>query len=515
MRVSEVLSGSVETFLTLAPEMQDHLDSAENPHKVTKKQVGLGNVTDEKQATDADFRSHKTAPVLDHPAASVTTEKLQNGAVTQEKIADGAVGSAALQKGSVENTHLHEVVRNKIDGKVDKVEGMGLSHNSFTDAEKAKLGAIAVTDGAQLQVDTEALVLKSKPLCLKKTGTRLIKEKERVLVPPNVIEQLLTATTDLQSGMTYVIGQKSSDILAVYFVKDGVMLKRHYATDRDVCQYVDKDTVYFGELQGGYANIKKFDGTASPWKQFAVKVSSATTLQDFHVLEDRVVLIYTCDANEGEMHVESFALDGSREWEYVTGSVLREAYADTDVYTRRFPKSVMVGDELYFAPVLDSISGHAALRLDRNGNCTGKYMPITNYTVETDVLSGLTFSGGSLYGFISEGYLVRIDTQTEKVYKAYCEGTEGGTLLGLQVGRGEKVAFYVENADTGVKRLYQIDGKTVTMEKDMFPPAELMADMDESYESFCITNEGYEFLRYETDGVNGYVYQGADTFSVL
>ena len=165
MRVSEVLSGSVEAFLSLSPETRAHLDDRNNPHKITKEQVGLGSVTDDKQATENDFKAHKSAPVLEHADGSVTAEKLANGAVTAEKIAMEAVAAPSIQNGSIGEEKLEDALRKKLAAKVDKAEGMGLSEENFTKGEKAKLGAIRVTDG-EIALQTENLVLKSMPLSL-------------------------------------------------------------------------------------------------------------------------------------------------------------------------------------------------------------------------------------------------------------------------------------------------------------------------------------------------------------
>ena len=51
----ELLKGAINKFLDLAPEFQRHAVSGENPHAVTKSQVGLGNLKNEEQATKTEF----------------------------------------------------------------------------------------------------------------------------------------------------------------------------------------------------------------------------------------------------------------------------------------------------------------------------------------------------------------------------------------------------------------------------------------------------------------------------
>lgn len=57
-------------------------DTTSNPHLVTKGQVGLGNVTNDKQATKAEYDNHRTATTIDHPDGSVTIDKLSEDVVT-------------------------------------------------------------------------------------------------------------------------------------------------------------------------------------------------------------------------------------------------------------------------------------------------------------------------------------------------------------------------------------------------------------------------------------------------
>ncbi|APD09759.1 hypothetical protein [Thermus brockianus] len=50
--------------------------------------------------------AHRTAPVLDHPDGSVTTDKLADGSVTTAKLANGAVNGAKLAPGAVGTAQL-------------------------------------------------------------------------------------------------------------------------------------------------------------------------------------------------------------------------------------------------------------------------------------------------------------------------------------------------------------------------------------------------------------------------
>lgn len=73
-KVSELLNKSIKSFLELGGGVSLHIDSRENPHSVTKEQVGLSNVENARQATRAEFEEHRSR--LDHPDGSVTDEKI-------------------------------------------------------------------------------------------------------------------------------------------------------------------------------------------------------------------------------------------------------------------------------------------------------------------------------------------------------------------------------------------------------------------------------------------------------
>ena len=122
-------------------EHQAHADSKKNPHGTTKAQVGLGNVDNVKQASNADFELHLSNETLDHPDGSVTTEKIADGAVTTDKVADGAVVNSKIGNGAVTADKLGtgSVTSEKIStGAV----GTTKMANSSVTAEKISTGAV-------------------------------------------------------------------------------------------------------------------------------------------------------------------------------------------------------------------------------------------------------------------------------------------------------------------------------------------------------------------------------------
>ena len=68
-------------------EFDSHISDKNNPHSVTKAQVGLGNVTNDKQATKAEFDSHTSNKNNPH---SVTKAQVGLGNVTNDKQATKA-----------------------------------------------------------------------------------------------------------------------------------------------------------------------------------------------------------------------------------------------------------------------------------------------------------------------------------------------------------------------------------------------------------------------------------------
>ncbi len=518
MRVSEVLSGSVEQFLTLSPQIQDHLDREDNPHKVSKSQVGLGNVTNDKQATDADFRSHLSAPVLAHPDGSVTAEKLADGAVTAQKIADGAVGDAAIGRDSITANCLEPSLRNLIKNKVDQEEGMGLSQNSFTDAEKAKLGAISVSDGEGLSLDTSSLVLKSEPLTIRKTGFQLLKTGEKRYGKTDGFTEILSVWEEPRYGRIMVAGRNYTGAYQVVCAYPDQTQMRYYGTANTVCHCFYEGVPYFGEMADDQVTITTFqNGVSSVWKTLSAGCENFTTLQHIFVLEDRILVVYTSDDSSGSLYVESFNLSGVRQWQFVTGSRLREYYTDSTIYNRRFRMAVMDGDDLYIAPVLDRTNTHAALRINKDGEITGRYMPITDskFTKEEQVLQDISVSNGYLYGFFSNGYIAKFHTETGNMYKIYFDGAAFGTLKGLNVGRGGQVSLLADNSSGSVTRFSTIDGIKIDAPAERVPILDFTSDMDGTYQLCRVTRDGYEFFYLDDTKLQSHVYTLADTYTVL
>ena len=99
-KVSESLTKGIESFLEFTPEVSAHLENAENPHAVTKSQVGLGSVKNEEQATKAEFNEHKGNRENPH---SVTKEQVGLGNLKNSEQATKA--EFLSHKENLENPH--------------------------------------------------------------------------------------------------------------------------------------------------------------------------------------------------------------------------------------------------------------------------------------------------------------------------------------------------------------------------------------------------------------------------
>ncbi len=515
MRVSEVLSGSIETFLKMTPEIESHLNDGENPHKVTKSQVGLGNVTNEKQCAEKDFHAHKSAPVLDHPAASVTTEKLKDGAVTGEKIADGTIDDKKIKTDSILPRCLVPAFRDLVVSKMDKVEGMGLSQNSFTNEEKAKLGAISVKDGEGLMVDTTSLVLKGAPLRLKKTGVELVSEGEVERAANEEFSELYTVTEDPNYGSTYIAGRDENGIYKVYRIGRSGKIDRFYGTANTECFCAHNTILYFAETDGKNIILRHLDVSTPMVTTLSVKHTPVTRVQDVFVMGDRIIVIYMGGTSDSSLFVESITHEGESEWEFVTHTARLANHEGTEMYDRRFRRAVMEGDDLYVAPVLDTSHPYAVLRLSRDGELTGKYMPLTSFTRPQEVLMDILVYDGHLYGFKPSGCIYKIETESGRMYGSFCEDAALGGIRGLSVGEDGDVTFLVQGYNTGIQYFYKFTEKSIGKPMLAYPTQFFQKDMDREFLFYYRTKRGHEFFRLDGTTVISHVYTDADTYEIL
>lgn len=123
--LSEYKTDVSEQFTQVEAKIDNHIDNTDNPHVVTKAQVGLENV---------DNTSDKEKPISDATQEALN-EKANISYVDEKLAAVAGFDPDEMQDAIDANTAA-------IDTKVDKVDGMGLSTNDYTTTEKDKLATI-------------------------------------------------------------------------------------------------------------------------------------------------------------------------------------------------------------------------------------------------------------------------------------------------------------------------------------------------------------------------------------
>ena len=158
--------------------VQAHIDDEENPHKVTKEQLGLSHL-DDTADLDKPISTATQAALDDKVDKAVGMGLSHNDYTTSDKeklqaLPDAAALTLSLSqkvdketgKGLSHNDYTTAekeklaslpqgaALSSELSQKVDKETGKGLSHNDYTDKEKAKLAAIPSDAVGEAQVLT-------------------------------------------------------------------------------------------------------------------------------------------------------------------------------------------------------------------------------------------------------------------------------------------------------------------------------------------------------------------------
>ncbi len=480
MRVSEVLSEGVEQFLKLAPMAADHMEDMDNPHNVTKETVGLGNVTNDQQAKASDFNSHKEATVLDHPEKSVTGGKLADGAVTEralakgavtaEKIASDAVGANAIKDGSIGYRHMEASVQKDIANKVDKAEGMGLSQNSFTDAEKVKLSTIKLTgEDGSFEINTESLLTKALPLQLQKTGDAYVYEKE-ISVTSRAGNILGTDVDEINGD--YILAYTSPwNTYDCYWI-DG--------TGKPYTASLPSETVAHSLYRGYlFAALLQDDGTVTVRRQ-AYAAASGTAIGNFTLsktgdIEFKKVysnattsttsgnvwiVYYVHTTTATTLVVDKFALgQAAPVWSYTKSMKAKANFtppltANDTVYDTRVNMTAMDLDQNLYVSIINVSGGtdsYGIIRLSPAGEVTGKYFPVTSAS-NAQIYQDIAIVDNKLYAFATTS-VVMADLATGKTYTIWkgnaarlrgITPTLGGVHIATEATDGTTKLYYVQ-----------------------------------------------------------------------
>lgn len=116
-------------------DLTSHKGNKANPHEVTKAQVGLSNVDNTADLDKPISKATQAAlDVLDTSLDAHITDKTNPHNVTKEQLGLGNVENTADK-----DKPISDATQNVLDTKVDKIVGKGLSTNDFTNEEKNKL----------------------------------------------------------------------------------------------------------------------------------------------------------------------------------------------------------------------------------------------------------------------------------------------------------------------------------------------------------------------------------------
>lgn len=144
-------------------DLTSHKGNKANPHEVTKAQVGLSNVDNTSDLDKPISKATQAAlDVLDTSLDTHIADKTNPHNVTKEQLGLGNVENTADK-----DKPISDATQNVLDTKVDKIVGKGLSTNDFTNEDKAKLDrATTVNDEGKISaelipVDEEDLTVHS------------------------------------------------------------------------------------------------------------------------------------------------------------------------------------------------------------------------------------------------------------------------------------------------------------------------------------------------------------------
>lgn len=468
MRVSEILYKGVEQFLSLVPSIESHMQDKENPHAVTKETVGLGNVTNALQATDADFSAHRTAADLDHPDESITTGKLRNGAVTTSKLADGAVSAVKLREGAVtgsalssrcvEEKHLSPSLLQTVTAKVDSIDGKGLSQNDFTDELRHKLESISVTDGTAT-LDPAALVSRTAPLRLRKTGTAFLGEDSPRAIQN--VQSVLAFSSFPTNNFSAVSYMKTDGNFGCTFFKNGVKHSTYNGGTSPGVFGLEMEMggfCFVAEASEGMLTIKRALATPatsnfSSWTSIPLSTSSAIDLRHVFVRRSSVsvqeITAVYFSSTHSTFYVDCYTKpstgDPVLKWKKsFSCSPNSSNYANTDFFAshNRFACMDFLGN-LYLTPTNCTTEPYRIIKLDTEGTITDRFRLLSTYNDTVwhhprDIL----LDGKYLYVLASYG-ITRYETDTGIEKPLYHPSNfSGWTLKGLLLLADGRPAFY-------------------------------------------------------------------------
>jgi len=156
------------TDVAKASDLSAHEARVDNPHSVTKTQVGLSNVDNTSDASKPLSSAATTALAGKEPTIVATTSAdYYRGDKSFQPLNKAAVGLSNVDNTSDVNKPVSTAQQTALDNKVDKISGKGLSTEDYTTTEKNKLSGIA--SGATVNSSDATLLARANH-----TGTQAI-----------------------------------------------------------------------------------------------------------------------------------------------------------------------------------------------------------------------------------------------------------------------------------------------------------------------------------------------------
>lgn len=124
----------------LDEKIDEHIDNKNNPHSVTKAQIGLGNVDN---TSDLDKPiSTQTQVALNAKATVDALQAHENNKNNPHEVTKAQIGLSDVDNTSDLNKPVSIPTQTALNDKVDKIAGKGLSTNDFSNVDKSKLSGI-------------------------------------------------------------------------------------------------------------------------------------------------------------------------------------------------------------------------------------------------------------------------------------------------------------------------------------------------------------------------------------
>lgn len=175
IKVSETLNEAIKNFLNFSPSVVSHMENRENPHGVTKEQVGLSEIENVKHTTKAEFDAHISGAADKHSGNDIM-----------------------YSEGKSVNEKINEII---IDG-----GGGTMYHNEMLNRSSENAHPIEAITGLRDEMGTtlvfEAVTTDASDTALEcsDTDSEFINESGYIVMPENTIAKIDVVVIGVQCG---------------------------------------------------------------------------------------------------------------------------------------------------------------------------------------------------------------------------------------------------------------------------------------------------------------------------